>query len=648
MNRSIAFAAALIALSLALSVTAQESTEKAEARKELRVPSDMGEATLEPRAKAQLETLDQFDVFTFFRFEDQVHESGISFVHEIVDDAGRDYKMVHYDHGNGVLTADVDGDGLQDLYFLTQLGANELWRNAGGGKFEDWTAKSGLGLGEKVSVTGAFADYDNDGDPDIFVTTVRMGNHLFENLGDGRFKDVTEEAGVSYVGHCSAAIFFDYDLDGRLDLYVSNVGVYTTSQRGRGGYYVGVDQAFSGHLFDERNEPNLLYRNLGPGEDGRTRFEEVGEEVGLADETWSGDASPVDLNGDRYPDLYVLNMQGDDRYYENVEGKRFVEKTAEYFPKTPWGSMGVKFFDYDNDGRQDLLLTDMHSDMSEIIGVEREKLKSRMQWPETQLQGSENNIFGNAFYRNLGPDGDGRTRFEEISDQVGAENYWPWGLSVGDLNADGWEDVFITSSMNYPFRYGVNTLLINNAGETFLDAEFILGAEPRRDRAVVKPWFELDCSGADKAHDHCQGLEGPVTVLGTLGTRSSVIVDLEGDGDLDVVTGEFNSEPQILTSDLAEQTGLHYLEVDLEGRSSNRDGLGAVVTVVAGGLEQTKVYDGQSGYLSQSSRPLYFGLGEAKKVNRVEVLWPSAVEQTLSEGIEINGRLVVVETSSDK
>ena len=209
----------------------------------------------------------------------------------------------------------------------------------------------------------------------------------------------------------------------------------------------------------------------------------------MKDESWSGAASPIDVNEDGWLDLYVLNMQGHDQYYENVEGKHFVDKSREVFPKTPWGSMGVKVFDYNNDGKMDLYITDMHSDMSENIGVEREKLKSRMQWSEEFLRSGGNSIFGNAFYRNRG---DGH--FEEISDQIGAENYWPWGFSVGDLNADGYEDVFIASSMNYPFRYGVNSVLLNNRSERFLDSEFILGVEPRRDGRTAQPWFELDCA----------------------------------------------------------------------------------------------------------------------------------------------------------
>ena len=599
--------------------------------------NDEGVAALPARKQAQLATASQLTVFHGFQFADRLPESGITFRNEAVDDSGREYKMVHYDHGNGVAVADVDGDGLLDLYFVTQLGDNQLWKNLGKGKFKNIT-EAGIALKDQISIAPSFADVDNDGDPDLYVTTVRKGNHLFLNDGKGRFQDVSKEAGLDYVGHSSGAVFFDFDRDGLLDLFLTNVGRYTTDKTGRGGYYVGVEDAFAGHLHPDRTETSILYRNL-----GNHRFKDVSKETGLVDGSWSGDATVIDVNEDGWPDLYVLNMQGDDHYYENVQGKRFEDKTAQSFPKTSWGAMGVKAFDYDNDGRPDLVITDMHSDMSQLIGVDKEKLKSDMQWTDQTLQGGANNIFGNALYHNLGGG-----RFAEVSDEMGVEDYWPWGVSAGDLNADGYQDLFITASMNFPFRYGVNSLLLNDRGKIFRDSEFILGVEPRRQGRTHFHMTDMDCDGADKQKTPCAGRTGKVRIMSTLGTRSSAIFDLDADGDLDIVTSDFNSEPQVLVSNLAEKKpGLRWLKIKLRGTESNRDALGARVRVTAGGQTWTQWNDGSSGYLSHSVMPLYFGLGDAAKVDSVEVTWPSGKTQTV-KAPKVGTQIEIVEEKATR
>ena len=132
-----------------------------------------------------------------FSFADRVKESGITFRNRIVDDAGRSFTLAHYDHGNGIAIADVDGDGRHDIYFVTQVGGNELWGNLGRGKFENITERAGVAVRERISVTASFADIDNDGDADLYVTTVRGGNVLFENDGTGVFTDISANAGCS-------------------------------------------------------------------------------------------------------------------------------------------------------------------------------------------------------------------------------------------------------------------------------------------------------------------------------------------------------------------------------------------------------------------------------------------------------------------
>ena len=592
-----------------------------------------------------------------FQFTDRREASGIAFENRSVDDAGKAYKHDHYDHGTGLCAADVDGNERPDLYFVTQLGTNQLWKNVGDGKFVDITAAAGLTMPDEIGVGCAFADIDNDGDPDLFVTTVRHGNRLFENLGNGTFRDITQQAGVGYVGHSSGAVFFDYDGDGLLDLLVINVGVYTSNARGRGGYYVGLPDAFHGHTHPDRAEASILYRNL-----GGNRFKDVTREVGLRDLSWSGDATVIDVNDDGFPDLYILNMQGANHLWLNVGGKRFRDATREYFPKTPWGAMGVKAFDFNGDGRVDLFVTDMHSDMWANIepgdwSAESRKADTAPAPPDFFPTGKGGFIFGNALFANRGGG-----RFVDVSDSVGVETYWPWGPSVDDLNADGWDDIFIAAGMNFPLRYGINSVLLNDGGRHFLPSEFLLGIEPRPGGATQQVWFRLDCGGADREELFCAvcresagtGLgcrwgAGPqrdqLTMMGSLGTRSAVALDLDGDGDLDIVTNEFNAPPQVLISDLAQRRHVNVLTVRLRGTRSNREGLGARVTVILpDGRRVLKVLDGKSGYLSQSDLPLYFGLGAADHAASLEVHWPSGRQQTVDGPIPAGRTIDVIET----
>jgi len=602
---------------------------------------------LQENKQRQVEAAKTWKTFHDFQFSDRYEESGIRFEHHPVDDAAKDYKAVHYDHGNGVAVADVDGDGRLDLYFVNQLGTNQLWRNLGHGKFEDVTAKAGVGLGHKICVGASFADIDNDGLPDLFVTTVRMGNVLFKNLGGGKFKDITVEAGLSVprAAHSSGAVFFDFNRDGLLDLFVANVGVYTRNERGRGGFYLGRSDAFQGWQFAARTEESVLYQNLGGG-----KFEDVSRKVGLEHRGWSGDATFCDLNLDGYPDLYVLSMSGDDKYYENDKGQRFVERTAAYFPKTPWGAMGVKFFDYNLDGLMDLFVTDMHSDMTTLqikagdkdFNPRFEKQKSDVwcsaEWSPATMKSASNCILGNAFYQNQG-----HGTFSEVSASVGAETYWPWGISVADLNADGYEDVFVAAGMGYPLRYAINSVLLNEGGRRFVDSEFVLGVEPRKDNLIEKEFFTLDCSGEDKKHPLCRGRTGVLSVTGTLSSRSSAAFDLDDDGDLDLVTNEWNNHPQVLISNLSEKKPTHYLKLKLIGTASNRDGLGTTVKVHCGSRTYSRYHDGKSGHLSQSSMPLYFGLDAAATIDRIEVLWASGKKQLLTEGIPVDKLLTITE-----
>src|SRR5437667_7412614 len=146
--------------------------------------------SLETNKQIQLQAARSWKVFHDFQFTDRYEESGIRFEHHVVDDAGKNWKPAHYDHGSAIAVADVDGDGKLDLYFVNQQGGNQLWRNLGHGKFENITAAAGVGLEERVCVGASFADIDNDGLPDLYVKTVRMGNVRFKKRGGGKLEDI--------------------------------------------------------------------------------------------------------------------------------------------------------------------------------------------------------------------------------------------------------------------------------------------------------------------------------------------------------------------------------------------------------------------------------------------------------------------------
>src|SRR5437660_5404756 len=143
---------------------------------------------------------------------------------------GENFKINLYDHGCGVAVGDFDGDGFDDVYFVNQLGANALYRNKGDGTFADVTKEAGVALGDRICVAATFADYDNSGRQSLFVTSTRGGNVLFKNLGNGKFEDVTKEAGLTLVAHCQTALFFDYDNDGYVDLLVACTADWTRDQ----------------------------------------------------------------------------------------------------------------------------------------------------------------------------------------------------------------------------------------------------------------------------------------------------------------------------------------------------------------------------------------------------------------------------------
>jgi hypothetical protein len=571
-------------------------------------------------------------------FVDVAEEAGLNFrMNFLPNEQGETFKINLYDHGCGLAVGDFDGDGHDDIFFCNQLGRCALFRNKGDGTFEDVTEKAGVGLGDRICVGATWVDYDNDGKLDLFVSSTRGGNVLFHNEGNGRFRDVTKDAGLEKIAHSQTAVFFDYDGDGHLDLFLANTAEWTRDDFDKSSHYFpGKGEAGGlGQVIHSKKEANVLYHNNGNG-----TFTDVTQGSGLEGRGWAGDALAFDYDGDGKPDLFVTCMFGRCQLYHNDGGGKFSDVTLKVLGKTPWGGVGAKLLDFNNDGRLDLFVADMHSDMwmgkdDTHWSLERAKrfetkkfryYNGPMVDTDPTLAEEEKRLgrdvgfnhdevlFGNALFRN-----DGGGKFTEVSDAAGAETFWPWGAAAGDFDNDGHEDLFIPSGMGYPFYYWPNYLLMNKGNGTFVDRALELGVEPPR---------------------HGEFLEKPVA--GKPAARSSrcaVTADFTGTGRLDIAVNNFNDRPYLLRNQMPRR---NYVEFSLRGTVSNRDAIGAVVRIYRGGQIMTRMVQTASGYLSQSSHTLHFGLGDKPDFDRIEVTWPGGRKQVL-EHVVVNARNEVIE-----
>jgi hypothetical protein len=555
-------------------------------------------------------------------FRDVLPESGIDF--RMTEPQAESFKVNLYDHGCGVAIADYDGDGDDDVLFLKQFGSNGLYRNRGDGTFENVTKEAGaLALMDRICVGAAFADFDNDGDQDLYITSTRGGNVLFENQGGGKFADVTERAGVGLIAHSQTPAFFDYDNDGYLDLFVTNTARWTIDEYDDLWAYFPGERLIWERVFSPGDrEFNILFRNNHDG-----TFTDVTSESGLSGKGWSGDVAAFDFDEDGHLDLLVTNMFGASQLYRNDGRGHFEDVTRDTLGKTSMGAIGAKAFDFNNDGRLDLFLTDMHSDMwigfdgdekhlvdpgkkfGSIAGPDEAPETSQRQFMrtlETRFHDElgidfDDLLFGNCLFRN-----EGGARFTEVSDAAGMETFWPWGIAVGDFNNDGYEDVFVPSGMGYPFFYWPNSLMLNNGDGTFTDRAEQEGIEPPREGPLLS--------------EQIRGRDSPRS------SRCAATADFDGDGRLDLMVNNINDRPYYFKNRFLPR---HYVAFRLQGTRSNRDAIGAVVKVYHSQGIMTREVHCTGGYLSQSSKTLHFGLGDADAIERVEVRWPSGEQQVL-------------------
>lgn len=590
------------------------------------LPKDMPDLSLPPVPAAAAETERRPG------FVDVTAQAHLGFRQFFLErEQGYTFLANQYNHGSGLAVGDVDGDGHPDVYFVNQMGENGLLRNLGDGTFEDITAWAGVGVGDRVCAGATFADVDNDGDADLFVTSYRGGNLLFLNRGDGRFIDATARSGLGdAVRHSVSATFFDAENDGDLDLYVVNVGKFTTNQQDpENGYYTGTGLGLYYGL--EKGETDQFYRNLGDG-----RFTDASQEVGLADTSWGGDVAADDLDGDGFLDLYIANMYGEDEILINEGGKRFRNATQQRTPSTPYGAMGSAIADFDGDGDLDIFVADMHSDMWMDLDFPLRYVRPQHRYPTPfgmfdyrlspddltllrSLPQNQRATYGNALLVN-----DGTGHFVDRAVEAKVESFWPWGAQAGDFDRDGDLDIFIPSGMGFPWAWWPSALMMNQGDGTFSEEGVVRGLD---DLALGHTLREYRLWNRDFARS----------------VRAGALLDYDGDGADDLVTNGYNCHATLWRNVFArEAPGRHWVQLLLRGTRSNREAIGARVTLTAGGRTMVRTVQGAHGYISQSSLVLTIGLDRAERVDALAIRWPSGLVQQV-ELPRVDIRYVITE-----
>ena len=527
-------------------------------------------------------------------FVDVTTAAGINFRH--INGAEGAYHLPET-LGAGGAFFDADSDGDLDIYLVnsgywkdslsTDEALSVLYRNNGDSTFTDITTTAGVGNRGNYGQGATCADYDNDGDVDLYVTNFGV-NVLYRNNGDGTFTDVTAHAGVGDPAWSSSACFLDYNRDGHLDLFIANYLVYAADVPYRPCGEDGVQTYCHPSLYE--GAPDTLYRNNGDGS-----FTDVSHEAGIGGigGLFHGKGLGVvsaDFNNDGVPDLYVANDDTrNDFFYNNGDGTfseiSLLAGCAYSFNGVAQAGMGVATDDYNGDGWLDIFVTNLSYET-------------------------------NALYRN---NGDGTFTDVIYEAHLGKESYLFVGFGTGFLDADndGWRDIFIA-----------NGHIIDNIEDT-------------HDILTYRQRDQIFRNQRDGTFQEVSSNAGNY-FQSTAVSRGALFGDYDNDGDVDILVTQSNGPVTLLRNETG--TEHNWVRIKTVGVVSNRDGTGTRVTLTAGGHTQIQEINRGASYLSSHDGRLHFGLGTHTVVDRLEVRWQSGVVQVF-EGLRMNQEHVIYEFS---
>ncbi len=531
------------------------------------------------------------------------------------DSAVNIVNYLYFYNGGGVAAGDVDGDGLIDLYFTSNLGSNHLYRNLGHFRFEDITARAGVAdsVGWKSGVT--MADVNGDGRLDIYVSGVNylgMQGHnvLYVNNGDGTFTDRTKEYGLDFAGYSTQAAFFDYDGDGDLDMYLLNSS--TLSER-------AAAPSVSRNVRNPK-AGDRLYRN------DRGHFVDVSAAAHIYGgvEGFGLGVVASDVNLDGCPDIYVANdfPENDFLYVNNCDGT-FTESIAQATGHTSRFSMGADAADFNNDGRPDLAVLDMLPD-SEAIRKSAATNASYELLNHYREAGYHDQSARNTLQLNRGVVG-GKLRFSDIGFLAGiAATDWSWAPLFADFDNDGLKDLFVTTGI-YRRPNDLDYIASLDSIPT--------GIAPPAARLIAKmphvptPNYLFHNNGDLTFTDRAQGWG-----LGARGfSNGAAYVDLDNDGALDLVVNRINAPAAVYRNRARDaDSTAHFLTVTLRGVGGNTAGIGAKVMIAGNGAHQLAEVMPTRGFESAVDPRPHFGLGSARRVDSLTVVWPDRRFQVLT------------------